>query len=203
MIDGYVAGYDAWNECHPDNPEYKIKAMSEKYCTVCGNPVYTASTIAAGRCQSCFEKDQSPQPVPAPKVGEEDPILTRLDIAVIKEKLTDEISEALDIPDGDYDMDYMRGRKAGLEWALKILLKRDRIPVLPTTPETEQPGEVPAETAVFKERWERAEANLKSLTEEDSKKQDALTAIIQACQHIKDNPNVAYILELAEKGINS
>jgi hypothetical protein len=86
-------------------------------------------------------KEEAPQPVPAPKVGEEDPILTRLDIAVIKEKLTDEISEALDIPDGDYDMDYMRGRKAGLEWALEILLKRDRIPALPATPETEQPGE--------------------------------------------------------------
>lgn len=45
--------------------------MSEKYCTVCGDPLLSISAIAAGRCQSCFEAPEQPTPSTlSPEIGE-------------------------------------------------------------------------------------------------------------------------------------
>lgn len=126
-------------------PEYTSITVENMDVFIGEETHYTLETFPAELLELIEWLDESIQDVPDTNVGE----IPQKALCWMKKKLEKEISEALDIPDGPYDMRYKEGRKSGLEWALGTVEKTEH-----HSTKTPAPGEVPADIdAWIKEKY--------------------------------------------------
>lgn len=147
--------------------------MSEKYCTVCGDPLITPSAIAAGRCQNCFEAPEHPAPnILSPEIGDKREGLTPnvADLGEVPANMPNDLKnwlygEWLKPTWHDGWNNYYTG--ANVLWR-KLFLEIDQL--------KDALQESRNDTAVFKEWWEKSKADIATLTEQrDANAQQALS----------------------------